>query len=71
MKCELWRAFRTHTFGIGGSVSIMRHLLIDEIYVWPQDLAAARRRSGRLAVGMEGEFFKGSDHKLVWVELNW
>lgn len=44
--------------------------LIDEILVRPGDLGLLRRTNGSLAIGLEGEFFKGSDHKLLWAELN-
>lgn len=48
-----------------------REELLDEIFVPAPDLARAKRPNGRYAIGLEGQFYKGSDHKLVWLELGW
>jgi predicted extracellular nuclease len=42
---------------------------LDEIFTRPSDMNWLRRAGGQLAIGLEGQFFKGSDHKLVWAEL--
>ena len=47
-----------------------RQELFDEILLRPQDLPLATREDGTLAVGFAGKFFKGSDHKLLWLELD-
>lgn len=43
--------------------------LLDEIFVRPADINWVQRPGGQLSIGFEGQFFKGSDHKLIWVEL--
>lgn len=45
--------------------------ILDEIYVLPEDLEFLKRPSGRFAIGIDGEYYKGSDHKLVWAEFDW
>ncbi len=45
--------------------------IIDNIYVSPQCLWMFHRSDGGVAVGVKGNFRRGSDHKLVWTELNW
>lgn len=44
--------------------------ILDEIYVYDEDKQYVEDRNGRLAVGVEGEFRKGSDHLLSWVRLS-
>lgn len=43
--------------------------LIDEIYVSSKYIDQLRASKTNLDYGLEGEFFKGSDHKLVWIDL--
>jgi len=43
--------------------------LIDEIYLNASYLEQLRASRKNLEYGLTGEFFKGSDHKLVWVDL--
>lgn len=43
--------------------------LIDEIYILPEDLNLVKNKNKQFAIGVEGAFFKGSDHKLVWAEF--
>ncbi len=43
--------------------------VIDEILVTPGLLKKVRRSDGTIAIGFKGQFRKGSDHKLVWVDL--
>ena len=45
--------------------------LIDEILVRPTDLPLVQGPDSTLAIGLEGEFYKGSDHRLLWAEFNW
>ena len=45
--------------------------IIDEILVEAGDLPLFADSSGRPFVGVEGTFNRGSDHKLVWAEINW
>jgi hypothetical protein len=45
-----------------------REQLIDEIYINSSAINDLRLRK-KLNVGIEGEFFKGSDHKLIWIDL--
>lgn len=44
---------------------------IDEILIDPADLEMVKRGDGELNIGLVGEFYRGSDHKLLWAELNW
>ena len=48
-----------------------REELIDEILVREKDLALFRRSDKTLAIGFGGQFYKGSDHKLLWANLDW
>lgn len=43
--------------------------VLDEIYVPERTAAPARGPGGRLEVGVQGTFQRGSDHLLTWVEL--
>ena len=43
--------------------------LIDEIYILPQSLGLLKRENNTYRLGMEGEFLRGSDHKLIWAEF--
>ena len=45
--------------------------LIDEILVPSMDAWMYRSQQGAETIGFVGDFFVGSDHKLLWVELNW
>lgn len=42
-----------------------REELIDEIAILPEQLPLVTNANGRLAIGFEGQFYKGSDHKLL------
>ena len=42
-----------------------REELIDEIAILPEQLPLVTGPGGRLAIGFEGQFYKGSDHKLL------
>ena len=42
---------------------------LDEIYILPKDLPRVVRKTKQVAIGFEGQFYKGSDHKMLWVEL--
>ena len=44
--------------------------LIDEILVRKKDRKRLIRPNGTLAIGMRGQYFKGSDHKLLWAEFS-
>jgi endonuclease/exonuclease/phosphatase family metal-dependent hydrolase len=46
-----------------------REFLYDEILIRPEDLEQAKDKYGHLMVGFEGEIGKGSDHRLLWVKL--
>lgn len=48
-----------------------RNGFIDEILIGAEDLELVQNTRGELAVGITGEFYHGSDHKLLWAELNW
>ena len=56
---------RYSTYRHGG-----RYQILDEILISEDDLAVALR-NGLPSVGTEGNVKQGSDHRLVWVELNW
>jgi predicted extracellular nuclease len=43
---------------------------LDEILVEPEDLWLFRRPDGSIAAGSSGTFGEGSDHKLLWAELD-
>ena len=53
---------RSHT---GSIVFRGREELIDEIAIAPEQLPLVTGPTGRLAIGFEGQFYKGSDHKLL------
>lgn len=46
------------------------HQLIDEILVPPADLPLYTRDDGSVAAGFIGRFYKGSDHRLLWADLD-
>ena len=46
-----------------------REQLIDEILLEPRHLKHVTRADGTIAIGFAGQFYKGSDHKLLWAEL--
>ena len=46
-----------------------RWLLLDNVFVRPDDIHLFKRSDGSLASGLEGRIYKGSDHKLVWAEI--
>lgn len=59
-------------FRYSGSFSYRQQLaFIDEILVETKHLWIFRNERKVLAAGLEGVFRKGSDHKLLWTELNW
>ena len=43
--------------------------LLDEAFIRPQDLGLVTRNDKSLSIGYVGEYFKGSDHKLLFLEL--
>ena len=47
-----------------------RWYLYDEILVPEKELFMFERGNGRLAIGFEGQIYRGSDHKLLWVMFN-
>jgi hypothetical protein len=54
----------------GGSYAYhSRQELLDEIYLRKQDLEHVELPGRQLNIAIEGEFFRGSDHKLVWAEF--
>ena len=53
---------RSHS---GSIVFRGREELIDEIAIPPEQLPLVTDENGRLAIGFEGQFYKGSDHKLL------
>lgn len=46
-------------------------ILLDEIFVRPQDIGLFSTTPNKPVVGVAGNFDQGSDHKLVWTEANW
>ena len=44
--------------------------LIDEVYLRPKELHLVQKDDKSLRIGLEGQFFKGSDHLLLWAELD-
>nr|MBP9837429.1 hypothetical protein [Pseudomonadota bacterium] len=46
-----------------------RQEFLDEIYVKEKDLDSFRGRDNNINIGVTGKFYKGSDHKLVWVRF--
>ena len=44
--------------------------ILDEIYVFKDDEKLIQDKVGRIKAGVEGEFRKGSDHLLSWVEIS-
>ena len=54
----------------GGSYRYKRKMtLIDEILIEPEDISLLTRPSGSLAIGFEGDFYRGSDHRLLWAQF--
>lgn len=47
-----------------------RETLIDEILIREKDRKRLIRANGSLAIGMQGQYFKGSDHKLLWAQFS-
>ena len=45
--------------------------LIDEILIKPQDRWMVLSDDKTLTIGLEGELYKGSDHRLLWADFNW
>jgi hypothetical protein len=46
-----------------------RDTLIDEIYVLPEKLSMFRGENASWRIGFEGDYYKGSDHLLLWAEI--
>ena len=46
-----------------------RQRSLDEISIKQKDLRLVTRENGKLSIGLEGEYFRGSDHRLVWAEF--
>ncbi len=57
---------RVHTYRYRGTSSI-----IDDIFIPTTALSLVRGPAKRIVAGTNGEYFKGSDHLLVWAEVNW
>ena len=66
------RALGNPNLAAEGSYRYQSHQeLIDEIFVRSPQLAVFERPDRKVAAGFCGQFNKGSDHKLLWAELNW
>ncbi|MCB0324154.1 MAG: hypothetical protein KDD69_11300 [Bdellovibrionales bacterium] len=48
-----------------------REEILDEIYVPLDQVSFYTRRDGSIAAGLEGRYYRGSDHKLAWAEMRW
>ncbi len=48
-----------------------RLMFLDDILIRAEDRWVIQDESGTAVSGVSGTFGKGSDHKLLWVELNW
>lgn len=44
---------------------------LDDILVAKDDFRYFQRPDGSMAIGLEGQFNVGSDHKLLWAEMGW
>ena len=46
-----------------------KEALLDEAFMPAEDLGLVTRSDNTLSIGYQGEYFKGSDHKLLYLEL--
>lgn len=54
----------------GGTFKYKKHQKsIDEVSIPKRHLKLVTRENGKLSIGLEGEYFHGSDHRLVWAEF--
>jgi len=55
----------------GGTYSFKnRQTALDEFAIREKNLPLVTRPNGKLSIGLEGQFFRGSDHKLIWAEFH-
>lgn len=43
--------------------------ILDEVYIFEEDMRYIKNRFNEISAGVEGEYKKGSDHLLIWVEI--
>ena len=54
----------------GGSYRYRGHEeYLDEIFLRTSELDRVSDKHGKVRIGTEGDYFKGSDHKLVWADI--
>jgi endonuclease/exonuclease/phosphatase family metal-dependent hydrolase len=47
-----------------------REEYLDEIFLRSSDIKRVLDKVGKVRIGTEGDYFRGSDHKLVWADLD-
>lgn len=60
-----------NTYGGGSHRYKGESHLIDEIYLETDNLNLVKRSNDKFKIGLEGNFYRGSDHKLLWATLDW
>lgn len=67
---ELRRSLYPSEYRGGSYLYRGKQELLDEFYLPSPYLHLAQGKNQRLRIGFEGDFYKGSDHKLIWLELS-